>query len=130
MALMEFREPNQVAWYGSRPAHRGTQVNKFNTSRNTTTILHTVAPGKTLFISFFTCSLEFNAADVFADFFVRDTGDTLSYRIIQLTGEAVASFLITANPNPPIEVPSGFDIALLSSSTDVAIRVFIHGWEE
>lgn len=28
MALMLFRERNQVRWFGMRPAHRGTQVTK------------------------------------------------------------------------------------------------------
>jgi len=50
MALMNFREPNQVKWVGVRPAHNGEQINIGNFVVNGAVTLYTVPAGKILLL--------------------------------------------------------------------------------
>jgi len=50
MALMKFREPNQVRRVGVRPAHDGTQVLERGSADNATVVLYTVPAGKVFYL--------------------------------------------------------------------------------
>ena len=64
MALMKFREPNQVRWIGSRPAHNGTQVSEYRATNvaGITNLLPAQAT-QTQYITYFFISTEANGSN-------------------------------------------------------------------
>lgn len=130
MALMEFREPNQVRWTGSRPAHRGTQIIKQFGVISGTAIVHTVTAGKVFYLC--ECLLStFNSVSSYGYGFIRDGADALIRRIIAMRVQAGSTFVGPHNTFwPPIEIPAGYDICVLSSALAIEYKLSIHGWEE
>jgi len=130
MSPMAFREPNEVLWRGVRPGHRGEQIAKYASANNATVILHTVTIGKTLFLT----AVSFQAATTTAGksgiLLVRDTSDVEKYKLFNFYLTAVGGLSDSLSFNPPLEIPSGWDICIYSSATECVARTFIHGWEE
>ena len=50
MALMTFREPNQVKWVGSRPGHNGTQIFGYALATNAVATCYFAPAGKAGYI--------------------------------------------------------------------------------
>ncbi len=130
MALMEFREPNQVAWYGFRPAHRGTQFSKSSEADNNTVIVHTVTSGKTLFLKLIVLTVRDATGVSFVR--VRDGSDVTQYtfgffHIPSLTGFSPP---LVIPFDTPLEIPSGFDIIVVSNTLNHKASCYFHGWEE
>ena len=130
MALMKFRESNQVAWYGSRPAHRGTQVVKSKVSQASTDIVHTVTSGKTLFLCGLIFSANTSAVDKTCKIFVRDDSDVLQYDFTAFTFRTTGVLSISLPFYPPLEIPAGYDIVTTSPDASAKCSGFIFGWEE
>jgi len=130
MALMRFREPNQVKWVGVRPAHRGTQIAKWNIATDETTILHTVTAGKVLYLC--TSILTSNtivAGSIYLQ--IRDLADAVWF-ILAKTRQSTTSWgqAFCQTFWPPLEVPAGYDIVVVSSPGSVTAIGSIFGWEE
>ncbi len=130
MAKMSFREPNQVLWYGSRPAHRGAQIAKDAQASDSTVICHTVSAGKTFFLTKFIFSSGWGAG--LGTLVVRNASDVPQYTIasLQFSSAAGAPGVTPGFFNPPLEIPAGWDLAVISSAAGHIANVFIHGWEE
>ena len=130
MALMKFREPNQVKWMGLRPGHNGTQVRGYISVDNADAIVYTVPADKT----FYLCSLTLgylalaagvaeislrNAADAFLCNFLRD--------VIVATSSGRSQSLTFW---PPMEITSLYDIFIKSNAAGLQINGFVFGWYE
>jgi hypothetical protein len=130
MALMNYREPNQVKWMGTRPGHNGTQVDKANTATNGIAIVYTVTAGKTLYLCTVSKWVELVAVGI-SSVFLRNVADVFQYNLIyELT---VAGVLIPHRSVtfwPPLEVPAGYDICVRSSVAGLTVGSFVFGWEE
>ena len=130
MALMKFREPNQVTWYGSRPAHRGTQVTKsVSTTGAASVIIHTVSASKTLFIKLLILSRNTSTGN--CNIFVRNDSDVSQYTIVK---NDLHTNIGLATPDiipfdDPLEVPADWDIILNNTVAGDAFA-FLFGWEE
>jgi len=130
MALMKFRESNQVKWVGVRPGHNGTQVTKWGSADNETVILYTVTAGKILYLVHYTVFISSDVADRWGFMGVRNDADVEQYRFSTGVFKQVGSIGFGVGLKYPIEIPAGWDIFLVSNSADSHINGFIHGWEE
>lgn len=130
MALMGWREPNQVKWVGTRPAHRGTQIGKSASAVNATAIVYTVTAGKTLYLC--TASLMTETATVSAGIFSIRDGADVSWLHLTMGRANTAGYFIAPCVTfwPPLEVPAGYDIVVFSSAALAAWTGSIFGWEE
>lgn len=130
MALMKFREPNQVQWRGARPAHNGTQIMKhFNSNVIDDYIVYTVPAGTTLYIVHYWLSLAHNLPNE-AHLFIYDNIPIYWGRLF--TARARAGFPgphITQNLWPPLELLTGWSFCV---SITVAnwVTVGFWGWLE
>ena len=130
MALMGFREPNQVKWVGTRPAHRGTQITKSDTAANATTILHTVTAGKVFYLCGFTFCVYLSAAGIWTGLIVRDAGGVTQYHLANICSPIVDSQVLSLEFMVPLEIPSAYDVCTYSLGVTAISFAFIHGWEE
>ena len=130
MAEMLHREPNQVNWLGVRPAHLGTQISKsVEDVNNTTAIIHTVTAGKTLFLV--SCRLMVTATGAGSILLrVRDDEDTFLYTIDRFYAPINGTWSSPTYFFPPLEIPAGYDIFVLSSALNCFGHSHIFGWEE
>ena len=130
MALMKFREPNQVRWQGVRPAHNGTQVWEHKDADNVTIPIYTVPAGQVLYLCHASLSFLAIAAGGYA-LFVRDLLDAYYHGFIEGVQIAATDGLFVSDAYcPPIEVPAGFDIVVWSGAAGLNVRGTIHGWVE
>jgi len=130
MALMGFREPNQVKWIGVRPAHRGTQIIAYGSANNAIVILYTVTTGKTLFLSSWSCQISATAVPVACGFYLRDAGDVEATLFLYLNMVSIGQLTETWQDCYPIEIPADYDLVLKTGDPGAIIRGSFHGWEE
>jgi len=130
MALMKFREPNQVKWQGVRPAHNGTQVLETDVVVSGTKILYTVAAGKILYLTHAYLGVGLITAIGIGYLWIRDSTPTNLY----LLGVVRSITDTPSGPSfpcywPPIEIPATYDIAVIATA-NLEIHATIHGWVE
>ena len=130
MPLTAFREPNQVAWVGVRPAHRGAQVVKSNTAINNTAIIHTVTAGKVFFMTLASWAINASVAGGNCFVEVRNGLDVSQYKVMNIIIDVANQFTSSLTFWPPIEIPAGWDVTCRSGVGTLDIRAFIFGWEE
>lgn len=107
-----------------------TQIAEYGSASNTTTILHTVTGGKTLYLSACQLSCTNNAAARQTAYLeVTDADDNFQYSIIPLA--CVSSFSVAGNISlqPPIEIPAGYKVKITSADAEFGVYGFIHGYE-
>jgi len=130
MALMKFREPNQVKWRGVKPAHNGTQVLVAGDANNVENIFYTVPAGKIYYLHGFSlqCTPNITAGSYLA---VYNTTPALWLRLAYLDG-----FLGTQVPifsssfSYPLEIPSLYTFRIKSNVAGFWARTTIFGWLE
>jgi len=130
MALMIHREPNQVKWVGTRPAHNGVQVSKNVLATNATTIIYTVSDNKTLFLC--TASLgHYGIATGGTYLGVRNDGDVFQYYIHYVMCQLnYPSVPVVVTFWPPLEIPEKWDIIVVSGVAGLSAMGYVFGWEE
>lgn len=107
----------------------GTQVVKSDEIADTSAILHTVTTGKTLYLSHFTlCATRHVAASGFLA--VRDGNDSQVYVISYVQSyTSTQGMAVSGSFLPPLEIPAGYDVYLVSSDAGLFVNGFIHGYE-
>jgi hypothetical protein len=130
MALMGFRESNQVKWVGVRPAHRGEQVVKSSSAQNATVIIHTVTAGKTLFLCSVFLRAYWNVVGNSHPLAVRNAADVIQYTLLDMLAPAVGHGEVSRAFGPPLEIPAGYDITIVSAGVGDIMLGSIFGWEE
>lgn len=130
MALMKFREPNQVKWIGVRPGHNGTQTAKYAVAVNQTTILHTVTAGKTLCLVTGSLYTQ-NSMLGLGQLYIRNDADAFWFSLCGIFGATLGGYPGQSwHSYPPLEVPAGYDIIVTSSVAGFTVYGSISGWEE
>jgi len=132
MALMKFREPNQVRWVGSRPGHDGTQVYGYNAQNGVgNAIVYVVPADSTLFITYMFSTSRVGVAaacdgglQIYTDGFVF--WRVLMPHLYDLAGHQ----LYCVSLDQPIEVPTGYSIRVISSNAALDVAGGIWGWIE
>ena len=130
MSDMHFREPNQVKWQGSRPAHNGNQVLEYlEDGINNYTELYEVTAGKVLYLTYAGVFTRANTTNLCYLAIFDDT--PVLWRIIGGTFVITANSVMNWSANfwPPIEVPSEYTIQKFNSANVLTVGT-IHGWEE
>lgn len=129
--MTEHREPNMVKWVGVRPGHNGEQIAKSNTVAGDTAIVHTVNAGKTFFLCYYDFIYSTRTADISGSLFVRNVADALVYTLsVGRINTTLYSMSAQSGLIIPIEIPTGFDICIISAGATTPVYAFIHGWEE
>jgi len=130
MALMKFREPNQVKWQGVRPGHNGTQVIAENYAINARLPIYTVLAGET----FYLCSLGMACATFAAGTGTAgvETGGGVVLAHLLYDNYVAGSNLFTKNVSfwPPLEVPALYDVFVYSSALVLQMYGWAFGWVE
>ena len=130
MALMKYREPNQVLWQGVRPAHNGTEVTDSKSKNVAATFpVYTVPVGMTYHLTYaFLCVVS--NVNINAAFRVRNDTAVIQYDL--LYARSLIGFRVqpqNASFWPPIELPAGWDICLYQSAAFWCELAF-SGWYE
>jgi len=130
MALMKYREPNQVKWQGARPAHNGEQKIIRNSAENALVNVYTVPAGNTGFFHYFNISVIaganpgyfrvdiYNTVPVFVSTFIR----------VDLPANAYMSKLLELYY--PLEVLEGWSVRIKSSAVALIGELNIMFWIE
>jgi len=130
MALMKFREPNQVRWIGSRPGHNGTQILEDARANNSAIRIYTTPAD----VTFFLCSLVLNLESVVAGVAycrVYDDGGAAQYYIFERTVLAAdPTMTIPFSFWPPMELPTDWSVRVGSNIAGLILRGDIFGWIE
>ena len=130
MALMKFREPNQVKWQGSRPAHDGTEIHKHTYATAATQIVYTVPAGK----YFHLCTAVLNMMMP-----VASTGRIEVWTAVPAVEYYIMATNIQANTNllphvatfwPPLELDPGWSIRITVAGVGSGGYAMIFGWVE
>jgi len=130
MALMKFREQNQVKWVGVRPGHNGTQVAAYAAMINGVGVVYTVGAGKTLFLAeCFLCS----TGNITGQCSLAWYDDLWAFQRYFCMCDTIAGVQIQkdhCNFCPPLEIPAGHIIAVASGALGLTASGQIFGWEE
>ena len=130
MALMKFREPNQVKWIGTRPGHDGTQVLARGAADSATTVLYTVPVGNT----FYLCHSMMGYGAIAAGIAVFEIQDLVPVRVVDLFYDTLVAGIAGNSKNasywPPIEIPAGYRIVVVSSAVGLTVHGTVFGWVE
>jgi len=127
---MHFREPNEVRWVGTRPAHKGTQILVETHVDDGVAIVRTVPGGKVLYLcecSLFTCSQVSGLMSLT----LRNTSDVTVRDFCYINVQANTTIVRDCNHFwPPLEIPPGYDIVVVSNTAGLVAYGGISGWEE
>lgn len=130
MALMKFREPNQVLWQGVRPAHDGTQVLKRALASNNIAIVYTVPAAST----FYLCHAVIGYSGMAAGLATSEIQNAVPAREINIFYDMMlaASEGVTKHAFfwPPIEMLTGWRVTVSSNAVGLDVHLNIFGWVE
>ena len=130
MALMKFREANQVKWNGSRPGHDGTQKLAQASADAATVPIYTVLAGETLYL----CSVTMGVlTDVAGEFHTIIRNDAAAAQFfptmgIRAAGSAPCHYVCTFWP--PAELIEDWDVIVYSNTAGLTVYGSIFGWIE
>ena len=126
MALMTYREANQVLWRGVRPGHDGTQrILKIDTVLSVE--IAEVTAGLTYYLTGFSLGIIRNA-DAFSRLVVRNVVDAEQYDLAYVNSFTACDGEVFGLTFPfPLEISAGWDFYVYATA---AVHGFIAGWEE
>lgn len=130
MAVMSYREANQVKWMGVRPAHAGTQA-YWHTVVNVAGVNALIPAHATrkYFITYYSITVA-SAVGIWADFQLSDAVPAVVWDFgMAQSVVALVAPTVTGNFWPPLEVPVGWSIAVFLSGIDW-VNASMLGWYE
>ena len=109
----------------------GTQIQKITNEDNSSSILHTVTAGKTLYLAGMILSIN-NASAVIdvGDVYVRNGADVLQYYLARTWTKNLTTHSLVKQYTPPKKIPAGWDIITVSGTVNFKLITIIDGWEE
>jgi len=130
MALMKFREQNQVRWQGVRPAHDGTQRVGDATATAAAAQVLLVGAGKIFYLC--TAMMGFSAiAAGWCDLAVNTAIPALWHRLlVDYVAAAASGITKSITFWPPLEIPAGYTIDVASGAAGLTVYGAVFGWEE
>jgi len=130
MALMSFREANQVLWRGARPAHDGTQVAVWKAADDGIATVYTVPDGQTLFLCTALLRSTSNVTG-FVQLYILTDGAALWFDLgASKKVTALADVADHSTFWPPLEVPEKYYVEVSSSAAGLSAIGNIFGWVE
>jgi len=130
MALMKFREPNQVKWQGFRPGHNGEQITLFQNVTNGTISIYTVAAGKTFYLTDWVFTVSDSVGGGRGLLLVQNLVPATEYYIVWHVIQGIGGWMESCALTYPIEIPTGWKIRVSSDIVTTFVSGFIHGWVE
>jgi len=130
MALMSFREANQMLWRGVRPAHNGTQVIAQKAADNLTATIYTVGVGETLYLCSATMGFVAIAAGQAIVQLINAAPVWTVYAFYDVILAGSEGRTQTRSYWPPVEMSAGSTITVQSVGAGLNLRASIHGWVE
>lgn len=130
MAIMKFREPNQVKWQGMRPGHNGTQIIGYKAIINNIADVYVATGVKVAEITYMGLSANSGANAGIATLQLWDDGPAYlnTLMIIQLP---VTSFEHLAVGLPyPVELLEDWSVRVYSGAALLDARGCVLGWAE
>ncbi len=128
MALMGWREANRARWVGVRPAHYGEQVAVSSVKSNGTQIVYTVPAGKVFHLCALGCVARETTGASGGTIGIRNAADVVQYQVFEHYPNFASIFTQSIPFNPPLEIPAGFDVYILSTTLTLIITCFLFGW--
>ena len=130
MALMTYREPNQVRWVGIRPGHRGTQIIGDVLIENNTADILQITAGKKGYITLITLSIMHAAAGYVYLYWTDSLNAILGTLFTNRSAINTKTTDLCINFSPPFEIGDNHKIRLRSSDVAVRPHATVIGWEE
>jgi len=132
MALMKFREPNQVKWQGSRPAHNGTQFYGRGYQAGVgDEIVYTVPVGKTAFLTYCYLTYRMGAAQATYALMASYTdGAVLDRYILNYFVNSISTGTTSTPLTYPIEIPENYTIRVITDNVNLGVEGVAWGWIE
>jgi len=130
MALMEFREPNQAKWQGTRPGHNGDQV--LETGANNAVavnLVYTVAPGAVLFLTHIGVGAVQGGANILTVHIYDNTPVSVESLMYCTINPTISNSYFSDRYWPPIEIPADYSIRV-EATVALWYSWVIHGWAE
>ena len=115
----------------SWPKKNSSQVAESGTKTNGTEIIYTVPSGKVFYLCTWTLSLTGTGTDE-VHLKVRNASDVDQYTIQDIGAETtlLESQSDGGTFNPPLAIPAGYDVILVSGAANADGAAFIHGFTE
>ena len=132
MALMTYREANQVLWRGVRPAHDGTQITKAmaQTGAGEANIYAGHATKKLFITYLMLSSREDIAAAGTAYIKTIPIGEGAAVRLMDHRYDVAGHQCSASNLAFPIEVAANQAVIIGSTNANIDAHGIIHGWIE
>jgi len=130
MALMTFREPNQVKWVGSRPGHNGTQIFGYALATNAVATCYFAPAGKAGYIYGLDLAASSGANPGLASLQIWDAVPAFVSQLILIDLPATSFASKVCSYFYPIELPTGWRIRVMSDALLLNARGTVIGWEE
>jgi len=132
MALMKFREQNQVLWRGVKPAHNGEQVYGWDYQEGIgEDEVYKVTAGKIFFLTYANLATRLNTDSSASGYLVIKTDAAVHYAYLLYHIYDKAGQLVDSKTFPfPIELPAGYVINIVSTDANLDVFADIFGWEE
>jgi len=130
MALMGFREPNQVRWVGIRPGHRGTQILlDIDVGNNTQILIDGTQVTITYLTSWFMGLVRDGAYSGAMEITENDDTHVCWLGYIDTLALQIGRH-ITQDLTFPIEMPVGYKLKVVAAGAGSQVYGYVHGWEE
>ena len=128
MGSMGYAESNRCRWVGVRPAHGGTQVMTYCGVNNSTGIVYTVPAGKTFYLCWANIVVP-TVTTGHGELYIRNLADVFVFELASVNVfTAAAAYSGPFIGNPPLEVPEGYDVCILSSTAGLIVIGNAFGW--
>jgi len=106
-----------------------TQIAKSDSASNATVVLHTVTAGKTFYLTGANFLIYCTVAGTAFDFPVTNAADAIQYSLIKGIYMANVSIISPLYYSPPLEIPEGWKIKLISSDANIQLWASVFGYE-
>jgi hypothetical protein len=135
------KESNLLNCYGVMPANQdefipvrstfngGTEVKKFGSATDTTTVIHTVTTTKTFRLTEFSFTAVAGAIG-FASLSVYDGTPTWLYNLVYFGFISADRDSVALSFTEPVIIPADYSVRIISNHADIDCHAFIHGYEK
>ena len=130
MALMKFREPNQVLWRGVRPGHNWTEVYDYSIATNATVVMYTVPAGQTAYFHYFGLDVLSAAAAGYGRINIYNAVPAFVGPMVMIRLAANSLYSECVALTYPLELLAGWSLRLESNAVGLAAAGVILGGVE
>jgi len=130
MALMRYREPNQVTYVGVRPGHDGTQFTRFNGIENDTIMLYSAAGVTVAEIAYIHLSVITGVNAGLGSIQLWNAVPALVDSVMMIQLPANAYNQVATGLPYPLELLEDWSLRIYSAVAELIARAMVFGWSE